>query len=76
MKSSYFILHNLLRIIGLVFLGGALIAELWWWNTEKIMNPVSEKVILSIDKTISLSFIPNQEVPERHYTFRLYFDNN
>lgn len=65
-----------LRIIGLLCLGGVGIAGASWWNTDKIMNPVNEEVVISINRINSLAFTPTQEVSERKYNARLYLENS
>ncbi|WP_310481411.1 hypothetical protein [Chamaesiphon sp. VAR_48_metabat_403] len=64
----------ILRIIGLFCLGGVGIAGASWLNTENIMLPLSEEIIISTKKTTSLSFTPNRAVSETSYNVRLYFD--
>jgi hypothetical protein len=64
----------ILRIIGLLCLGGSGIAGASWLNTENIMLPLSEEIIISTKKTTSLEFTPNREASERGYNVRLYFN--
>lgn len=64
-----------LRIIGLLCLGGAGIAGSSWLNTDKIMNPVRKEVVISTSKITTLMFTPNQEISSRDYDGRLYFEN-
>jgi hypothetical protein len=68
-------LSIILRIIGLLCLGGVGIAGASWWNTDKIMNPVRKEVVISVSRVTTLVFTPNQEVSERDYVVRLYFEN-
>ncbi|WP_232432190.1 hypothetical protein [Chamaesiphon minutus] len=63
----------ILRIIGLLCLGGAGIAGASWLNTENIMLPLSKEILISNRKTYSLAFTPNQSASERDYNVRLYF---
>jgi hypothetical protein len=65
----------ILRIIGLLCLSGVGIAGASWWNTDKIMNPAIEEVVISTDRITSLVFTPSQAVSERDYTVRLYLKN-
>jgi hypothetical protein len=64
-----------LRIIELLCLGGVGIAGASWWNTDKVMNPAIEEVVISTGRITSLVFTPSQEVSERDYAVRLYFKN-
>jgi hypothetical protein len=64
-----------LRIIGLLCLGGAGIAGSSWLNTDKIMNPVRKEVVISTNEITTLIFMTNQEISIRDYVGRLYFDN-
>lgn len=66
----------ILRIIGLLCLGGVGIAGVSWWNTDTIMTPVSEEAVLSIGRISSLTFTPTQEVSARDYNVRLYFESS
>lgn len=63
------------RILGLLCLGGVGVAGASWWNTDKIMNPVREEVVISESKITTLVFTPNQEVSQRKYVVRIYFEN-
>jgi hypothetical protein len=65
----------ILRIVGFLCLGGAGIAGVSWWNTDKIMNPVRQEVVISVGRVTTLAFTPNQEISERDYVIRLYFEN-
>ena len=56
-------------------MGGVGVAGTSWWNTDKIMNPVSEEVVISVSRITTLVFTPNQEVSGRDYVVRLYFEN-
>lgn len=66
----------ILRIIGLLCLGGVGIAGVSWWNIDKIMTPVSEEAVLSIGRISSLVFTSTQEVSARNYSVQLYFENS
>jgi hypothetical protein len=68
-------LSLVLRIIGLLCLGGAGVAGSLWLNTDKIMNPVRKEVVISTGKITTLMFTPNREISSRDYDGRLYFDN-
>ncbi|PSB56592.1 hypothetical protein C7B77_11340 [Chamaesiphon polymorphus CCALA 037] len=64
----------ILRIVGLLCLGGAGIAGASWLNTENIMRPLSKEIVISQGKITSLTFASNQEMSERNYNARLDFD--
>jgi hypothetical protein len=64
-----------LRIIGLLCLGGAGIAGSSWLKTDKIMNPVIKEVVISKNKVTTLKFTSNREISSRDYVGRLYFYN-
>jgi hypothetical protein len=68
-------LSLILRIIGLFCLGGVGLAGRSWLNTDKIMNPVSQEVVISASRITTLVFTLNKEVSERDYVVRLYFEN-
>ena len=65
-----------MRFLGLVCLAGVGIAAWSWFNTDKIMNPVRQKVIIDPGEIISLEFKTNQEISQRNYDVNFYFDRD
>jgi hypothetical protein len=64
-----------LRIVGLLCLGGVGIAGSFWWNTDKIMNPVMKEVVISVGRVTTLVFTTDRKISEGDYVVRLYFEN-
>lgn len=63
----------LLRVIGGACLAGVAIAGLWWWDTNRIITPISETVTLTIDKITTFSFTPTQQISTINYVLQLEF---